>query len=832
MKDISEREKKAIERYFDENFYVLSQEARRLGMRAVDHYIEIGEQQGLSPNADFDPVFYAKKNPDVANSKYTLFGHYALYGLAEGRISRSTVSNLAYDDSKFDPNLDTVLVLAHEATRTGAPILGLNIINELRDSYNVIAVVMKTGSILPSFEKSAAATIIIPPGVALDGWEGKALVEQLVARYRPLYAVANSSVTKSLAVHLEQFGVPVVALVHEFAMDSPPLGSLDELYQKASHIVFPTRIVAEDSQAMYPLLRGRNVLVFPQGPSVIPAKSDEFAKESGTVDRPFAKDGRFTVFGMGTITYRKGVDLFVSVADFLYRELNRDDFRFIWIGHHNPGDVRYKLAIEAHIKKSGLESVFEFLDEVDDLTPYFNAADLLFLSSRIDPLPNVAIDAALAGVPILCFKDATGFADILEQDAATSFLVAPYVRVDRAAKIIGDLIDKRAESSALSKSLKQYAKKTFDMKSYVARIDQLGRQAASAIKQIESDVTRVVDAKAFDKAFYFGEHGLAFDDTTAVKRYMNGVRLAWPLSRRDAGIFVRRPMVGFNPLIYDLNNPNDSGSFRDPLTDFLAKGKPAGPWSHYVIRPSEAVLEPNLRVAVHGHFHYTDLLDEFLQCLEVNETKPDLFITTTSEEKVREIQATLGKTRWSAKDVWTVPNKGRDIFSFIKDMPERLGRHYDIVGHLHGKKSGHVETAVGDRWRNFAWQHLLGNKYPMLDIIAAAFADHPNIGLVFPEDPHLNGWDLNEAVGIELAKRIGLTKPLPTHFDFPIGTMFWARPEALKPLFEMKLDLSEIPAEPLPIDGTILHALERLIPFAVEKAGFAYATTHVAGVNR
>jgi lipopolysaccharide biosynthesis protein len=165
-------------------------------------------------------------------------------------------------------------------------------------------------------------------------------------------------------------------------------------------------------------------------------------------------------------------------------------------------------------------------------------------------------------------------------------------------------------------------------------------------------------------------------------------------------------------------------------------------------------------------------------------------------------------------------------------MPERLGRHYDIVGHLHGKKSGHVETAVGDRWRNFAWQHLLGNKYPMLDIIAAAFADHPNIGLVFPEDPHLNGWDLNEAIGIELARRISLTKPLPTHFDFPIGTMFWARPEALKPLFEMKLDLSEIPAEPLPIDGTILHALERLIPFAVEKAGFAYATTHVAGVNR
>ena len=120
----------------------------------------------------------------------------------------------------------------------------------------------------------------------------------------------------------------------------------------------------------------------------------------------------------------------------------------------------------------------------------------------------------------------------------------------------------------------------------------------------------------------------------------------------------------------------------------------------------------------------------------------------------------------------------------------------------------------------------------MADTILEVFADDPHIGLVFAEDPHLNGWDENLRIAQDLATRMEIAQPLPMHFDFPIGTMFWARPDALKPFNRLNLCPDDFPIEPLPIDGTLLHALERLIPFAAANAGFGYATTYVRSSKR
>ena len=157
-------------------------------------------------------------------------------------------------------------------------------------------------------------------------------------------------------------------------------------------------------------------------------------------------------------------------------------------------------------------------------------------------------------------------------------------------------------------------------------------------------------------------------------------------------------------------------------------------------------------------------------------------------------------------------------------------RDYNIIGHVRGKRSLAVNATMGERWREFLWQNLIGDAHPMIDIIIERFATDGRTGIVFPNDSHLCDWDQNRDVANDLARPMGIKVPLPP-FEFPIGTMFWARVDALRPLFKLKISRDDYPEEPVPGNGTIPHALERLLPFVAQHAGYRLAVTHVPGVT-
>jgi lipopolysaccharide biosynthesis protein len=62
--------------------------------------------------------------------------------------------------------------------------------------------------------------------------------------------------------------------------------------------------------------------------------------------------------------------------------------------------------------------------------------------------------------------------------------------------------------------------------------------------------------------------------------------------------------------------------------------------------------------------------------------------------------------------------------------------------------------------------------------------------------------------------------------------MFWARVDALRPIFAGQFGWEDYPEEPLPYDGTLLHAIERLLPFVAQKTGYRLAMTNVPGITR
>jgi lipopolysaccharide biosynthesis protein len=111
-------------------------------------------------------------------------------------------------------------------------------------------------------------------------------------------------------------------------------------------------------------------------------------------------------------------------------------------------------------------------------------------------------------------------------------------------------------------------------------------------------------------------------------------------------------------------------------------------------------------------------------------------------------------------------------------------------------------------------------------------AANDQLGLVFPDEPNVIGWSKNKEIAEDLAHQFGIKELPDRHFNFPVGTMFWARTEALKPLLSKGFRWEDFPEEPLPYDGTVLHALERLLPFVAKKMGYQVSMTHVPGMTR
>ena len=81
-----------------------------------------------------------------------------------------------------------------------------------------------------------------------------------------------------------------------------------------------------------------------------------------------------------------------------------------------------------------------------------------------------------------------------------------------------------------------------------------------------------------------------------------------------------------------------------------------------------------------------------------------------------------------------------------------------------------------------------------------------------PEDP--TGWMHNLAYAEDLARRGGLEMDLRKDFTpilFPQGSMFWARGDFLRRFLELPLSFVDFPVEPIGVDGSPAHALERML---------------------
>jgi glycosyltransferase involved in cell wall biosynthesis len=140
----------------------------------------------------------------------------------------------------------------------------------------------------------------------------------------------------------------------------------------------------------------------------------------------------FLIGGMGTVDLRKGVDIFLQVASKLKH--NQSIF-FLWVGGQDT-ETDYK---NFQIDKSRLElENVIFQKSVENPLDFMSIFDVFFVSSREDPYPLVALEAAILSKPIICFDKAGGAKDFVENDCGA---VIEYLNVDKVVEKIVELKD-------------------------------------------------------------------------------------------------------------------------------------------------------------------------------------------------------------------------------------------------------------------------------------------------------------------------------------------------------------------------------------------------------
>lgn len=222
------------------------------------------------------------------------------------------------------------------------------------------------------------------------------------------------------------------------------------------------------------------------------------------------------------------------------------------------------------------------------------------------------------------------------------------------------------------------------------------------------------------------------------------------------------------------------------------------------------------RCAVFIHIFYPEFTSRLLRLLDNITVKFRLYIATTDSHKAKYIEDSLPNKLREVTEIRVFKNKGRDVFSKLFGFSDAYD-NLDLCLHIHTKKSPH--SPVLSSWREKSFEALLGTPEQVQSIFSA-FDINPEIGLICPNIPNeivpgMN-WMRNWRIANYLNRKLNFSLPAPgQQFAFPAGSMFWVRANLLQPIIDLKLSEDDFPSEENQQDGTLAHAIERMIGLSI-----------------
>ncbi|QHD50386.1 rhamnan synthesis F family protein [Vreelandella aquamarina] len=616
----------------------------------------------------------------------------------------------------------------------------------------------------------------------------------------------NSVESVEMAEAAFNLGLPTASLLHEFAEYTRPIGKVSRMLLASDMVMYPAKSLMSS---------GLNELSSSSGIRTIP--NHIVIQPQGYLDFKIRYDSTWSlrqqlglsnedllIVGAGHVQPRKGVDWFLETCHYIFEIMSQSNdvrankLQFVWLGNgYNENDTLVSVWLDAYMHRVGIKDRVHFPGAVHDVGLALREADLFLLTSKLDPFPNVAIDALHSDCGIGVFAESSGIADFVVEKYARA-AIGKYGDARNLAENIVEkfdyLISKNGVNSAIcSKEL------SFD--NYVINIKVLIDESIAR----RDELKKLEELDCFRKNFSANFYNKDIVSEFAVKNHF--------LSQLIKGIAVTKPFPGSDiQAVCDNINVCDFQSAVEMAMSAKVEGMPVT-----IIKGAPVEKIYSGRIALQFHIYFEDLIPEFCEYFKtLTDHNVDLFVSHVPELNDAHIKQ-LEESVSGSLHLQRFDNQGRDVYPFYRQFIDNIEPYYDIVGHFHTKKSNDVANGVGDRWRRYLLGNLMGSRAASIEILSL-FNDFET-GLVFAEDRHLVDEGKNSAYIELLLKQMGLCRRDNYH-HFPLGTMFWARVSALSSLAKIKDDTFNLP-EPIPYDGSVLHAFERILPQLVEESNYS-----------
>ncbi len=308
-----------------------------------------------------------------------------------------------------------ILIVSHDAHPHGAQILCLNFAKDFNQKlhFDVDLLVLGDGRLIPKYKKYARVHQLDLKKISST--QVQKIINDIRAKGVDI-AIVNTTVSGNITPYLKNAGFNIVSLIHELPSVLTNYNLLEQakaIALNADKIVFPAHQVQDGFESFIgaPL---KQAVIRPQGiylPSLLregATKESLYLQVRKDLGLPIEAK---IIMCAGYADYRKGFDYFVQISLQVMQKV--PNTYALWVGHL---DAPFTEAALKAAESQGKRNRFILTGLVDDPRKYYIAADVYALTSREDPFPSVVMESLDALTPVVAFKDAGGFENLLQRN--------------------------------------------------------------------------------------------------------------------------------------------------------------------------------------------------------------------------------------------------------------------------------------------------------------------------------------------------------------------------------------------------------------------------------